>query len=282
MAVSARDILQIAIDSIFLDELSSFGIEEDELVARTINSFYRTGVIVTDSRVRDVIEDDIADDDERNFVRLLGPHGPIAYKVKILPVYDAYDGDFSPMRIDELMEASSNKGVEDDRKDQLANISIMASLGYLKTDSALNMTVLPNLVYTPPDRSSGMEEDEEEEVDYYQPATRRLSMSAEYPASKRARLGQSNTDSQSTITVRPPLTSTLPVASLTATTTKRGKESKAPKTPSPYNEFMKEEMAKVKKQWVLEGRDPVVYDHKAVFKQAAANWKNALMNPKNQ
>jgi hypothetical protein len=49
---------------------------------------------------------------------------------------------------------------------------------------------------------------------------------------------------------------------------------KAPRTPSPYNEYMEEEIGRVKR--LTPGMD-----HKAAFRAAAANWKNSVMNPKN-
>ena len=50
------------------------------------------------------------------------------------------------------------------------------------------------------------------------------------------------------------------------------KADKAPKKPSPYNTFMKSEIAKVKK-------DNPKLDHKEAFKKAAANWKTSSQNP---
>ncbi|CAO3665553.1 hypothetical protein CU097_014520 [Rhizopus azygosporus] len=44
---------------------------------------------------------------------------------------------------------------------------------------------------------------------------------------------------------------------------------------SPYNNFMKTELAKVKKE------NPDIA-HKDAFKKAAENWKNAKENPKNK
>ncbi|CEG80458.1 hypothetical protein CU097_015883 [Rhizopus azygosporus] len=50
---------------------------------------------------------------------------------------------------------------------------------------------------------------------------------------------------------------------------------KTTKKMSPYNNFMKTELAKVKKE------NPDIA-HKDAFKKAAENWKNAKENPKNK
>jgi hypothetical protein len=50
---------------------------------------------------------------------------------------------------------------------------------------------------------------------------------------------------------------------------------KAKRAPSPYNIFMKSEIAKVKKA------NPSL-DHKQAFKDAAGNWKTAKENPINK
>ena len=56
------------------------------------------------------------------------------------------------------------------------------------------------------------------------------------------------------------------------------KEKSAEKTkraPSPYNAFMKKELAKIKE------KDPKI-DHKEAFKVAAKNWAKSKENPKNK
>ncbi|KAF9422643.1 hypothetical protein BGZ94_008526, partial [Podila epigama] len=52
------------------------------------------------------------------------------------------------------------------------------------------------------------------------------------------------------------------------------KKSAAGKKLSPYNMFMKKELAVVKKE------NPSL-DHKAAFKEVATRWKDALENPRN-
>lgn len=54
---------------------------------------------------------------------------------------------------------------------------------------------------------------------------------------------------------------------------KKEKAAGATRTPSPYNTFMKDEIARVKKA------NPEL-GHKEAFKQAAANWKTSKSNPK--
>jgi len=51
------------------------------------------------------------------------------------------------------------------------------------------------------------------------------------------------------------------------------KKEKSPRDPSPYNKYMREEIIRVK-------TETPSLDHKAAFKQAAANWKFAKENPK--
>ncbi len=51
------------------------------------------------------------------------------------------------------------------------------------------------------------------------------------------------------------------------------KEKKEKREPSPYNLFMKSEMAKLKKE------HPNM-PHKELFTKAASNWKNSPSNPK--
>ena len=58
-----------------------------------------------------------------------------------------------------------------------------------------------------------------------------------------------------------------------AASKKEAKEPKAARAPSAYNEFMKDEIAKVKKA------NPEL-GHKEAFKIAAANWKTSKDNPK--
>ncbi|KAI9006977.1 hypothetical protein DFJ74DRAFT_690112 [Hyaloraphidium curvatum] len=56
---------------------------------------------------------------------------------------------------------------------------------------------------------------------------------------------------------------------------KKGGEDKERKPPTKYNEFMKTELPKVKKE------HPEL-DHKQAFAQAAKNWGTSKENPKNQ
>ncbi|KAI3655170.1 hypothetical protein MP638_003353, partial [Amoeboaphelidium occidentale] len=56
---------------------------------------------------------------------------------------------------------------------------------------------------------------------------------------------------------------------------KKEKKEGGPKKPSAYNLFMKDELARVKK-------DHPNLDHKEAFKKAAGNWKTSPHNPKNK
>lgn len=64
----------------------------------------------------------------------------------------------------------------------------------------------------------------------------------------------------------------VPPATTGIKTTKSGKTSRAP---TPYNKFMKDEIARVK------AANPGI-DHKEAFKMAAANWKTSPENPKSE
>eukprot|EP00401_Gymnodinium_catenatum_P049354 CAMPEP_0117462588 /NCGR_PEP_ID=MMETSP0784-20121206/3132_1 /TAXON_ID=39447 /ORGANISM="" /LENGTH=62 /DNA_ID=CAMNT_0005256359 /DNA_START=71 /DNA_END=259 /DNA_ORIENTATION=- len=60
-----------------------------------------------------------------------------------------------------------------------------------------------------------------------------------------------------------------------AKATKATKAPKEKRAPTPYNIFMKSELAKIKKT------NPNM-DHKEAFKVAAGNWASSSQNPKNK
>ena len=243
--VSESAITQAAIDVMNWDEFRPFGMAEDELAAETVASLRKTGVDVTETRVRDVIEHYIADGEE--FDRLLGPNGPIALNGSVSDFYDIFSGQASEaLRIDQLLEQLHDENPYKSKEEQLRDITVMVELGYLKTDNKLYLTLMPNLIYMPNTTESAMEAEEDEE--YYQPSTRRLSTrrlseSAEYPVSKRSRVDE-------------------PGRYLSANarheTLKTPKTPEAARNPSPYTVYLLEEIPKIKKQWLLEGRDPEI------------------------
>ena len=69
--------------------------------------------------------------------------------------------------------------------------------------------------------------------------------------------------------------STMAKAASTPKAAKATKEPKEKRAPTPYNTFMKTEIAKVKKA-------NASLDHKEAFKVAAGNWKNSKENPANK
>jgi len=290
--VSTDTITKIAMDVLTGDDDRRLGMAEDELIRDIANALHDLGKEVSDSRIRDVIEHDI--DQGENFVRLLGPHGPVAVAYDIEKVVDAFYGGNEPVRLNDLLEHIQEEASQalsiDERDDLLNSIIHMTDLGYLNSDAKLYLTLRPNLIYNP-EQESAMQDQEEEEAEIeveYRPQTARPRSSSlvETPTSKRARVGVATANFD-----RQPVTKTATASfdrqPVTRTATASFDRQPATKTavvspPSPYNEFMKTEIAKVKKQWEREGRNPEVYDHKAAFKQAAFNWKTSVMNPKNQ
>lgn len=164
--LSSGFIVEVATDVLTTDSQRQLGMDEEELVSEVAEVLYHHGFReVSLQRIRDIIESDI--DEGVRFLRLLGPHGPIAVYDDITAVVDGFGHNDRPMRLDDLVEDIHHQTPYYKNPNLLSTICDMVKLGYLKVNSEMYLTVLPNLIYIPDNTNNGSSdmvmEDEEEE-----------------------------------------------------------------------------------------------------------------------
>jgi len=178
-AVSSDFIVEIATDVLMERDLRQLGMDEEELVAEIAEVLAGHDIWnVSLQRIRDVIENNI--DEGENFLRLLGPTGPIALDDDINAVFDGFGRDDRPMRLDDLVEGIHRETPYYKNPNLLSTICDMVELGYLRVDSKMHLTLLPGLIYIPDNTNDGvsatvMEEEEFAPIPQRMTAKRRSS-----------------------------------------------------------------------------------------------------------
>jgi len=248
--VSDKEIIGIALDELDWNDALLKGMEEGELINIIETNFLKRGIYVNANHVRKALDTYIRNNID--LVQLYSADGPIASYDDINRVVRAFeDLPHVAMPIDELVDRLQSLDHTYGSIELLREIREMVNLGHLREKSGLTLSVAPNLIYHPPPPMAYMRRFSGESAGV-SPVTNY----AGPPPSGRTRTTDPN---RSTVTRAPSVAA----------------KSKVPRTPTPYNLYMKDEMARIK------AADPELsYDR--AFNLAEKHWRTAPENPKNQ
>jgi len=263
-------------------ELSNgFGSSDTDIIRWIQNTHGAIDPELVESAIRQGIEDG-------DFVRLFDSRGPIAHSFTVTSIIDVMDFSYEPIDVvvDNIMDEhpyliTGQSGAEK----ILHNIRLMVELGYIQANDKLSIRPVPNLIYNEEDMDyNGKGEGEGKKATSTNNwSNMRQSLTVEKTRSSYDDVDSSvssrnyPTDSSKiSVTVPSPHLPSPQPSSFSNPNPVVSSTSKRPsREPSPYNRFMKDEIARVKET------QPKL-DHKEAFKVSAANWKTSKENPKRQ
>jgi len=247
--VSDQEIINVALDELDWNNALFEGMEEGELINAIRDNFLKRGLYVNTNHIRTVLETAIRTNDE--LVQLYSADGPIASHNDIHRIVRAFeDLPHVAMPIDELVDRLQRLDHTYSSVELLREIREMVKLGQLMEKSGLMLSVSPDLIYHPPTPRMA-----------HPRRSLDVGMSSTTKYTGPQPSGRSNT--------------TDPNRSKVSRAPSAAAKSKVPRTPTPYNLYMKDEMARIK------AADPEL-SHNGAFNLAEKHWRASPENPKNQ
>jgi len=240
------------------------GMGEDDLVYEVARKLYGSPIAGSKTRhVEDVIHRDL-ETNNGQLARLYTADGLIVPRQNFDRIIVAFkDNGTDSLFIDELFDSVPKRGPEE-TVEILHDIRKMVALGMLKDKGGLDLELKSNILYSPP-----------RHIDDYEGLLTGVPSSfvhAYHDNERKTRRDNSPLTRRQSSTGRTASQTALAVADIAQQQQRKGK---GPLEPSPYSEYMKEEIARVR------AANPKL-DRKEAFKVAASHWANARENPKNQ